>query len=188
MIVVVSPSTLSITIALLACLLLALTFSSLHLKDNLPSAADDGIKAAFVILVGPSTATENRTRGLELALHTLWFNYLQAHPQPVYLFVGDDVPPGQYTPEVIKAIAPEGMVAEAFQVPGFTRPPDNMRTVVLHHIVAGGKYPGERSCFPRQEASPCSWPLQFHLRRQDCACSPQTPQTMLLCPCSAYAR
>jgi hypothetical protein len=28
-----------------------------------------------------------------------------------------------------------------------------MRTVVLHHIVAGGKYPGERFCFPLGQGS-----------------------------------
>ena len=140
MIVTVNATNLCITIALLV----ALTFSSLHLHKNYRSASDEGLRAAFVLLVGPNTAGENRTRGLEVALHALWFNYLQEHPRPVYLFVGDDVPDDQYSPEVMQAITPHGMVAETISVPGFTAPPDNMRTVVLHNIFAGGKYPGER--------------------------------------------
>ena len=36
--------------------------------------------AAFVVLVGPTTPKSNRTRGLELALHTLYHNYQVPHP------------------------------------------------------------------------------------------------------------
>ena len=76
-----------------------------------------------MLLVGPNTEEENRTRGLEVALHSLWFNYLKEHPRPVYLFIGDDVPADLYTPENVRAVAPPGMHAEAISVPGFMRPP-----------------------------------------------------------------
>ena len=131
-------------VVLIAALLGALAFSSLHLHKNYRIAGDGEIKAAFVILVGPTNSGENRTRGLEIALHSLWFNYIQEHPRPVYLFIGDDIPADQYTPAIVQAITPPGMHAEAIHVPGFKNPPDNMRTVVLHSIMAGGKYPGQR--------------------------------------------
>jgi len=60
----------------------------------------------------------------------------------VLLFVGDDVPEGQYTPEIVRAIAPAGMAAELVLAPYFAQPSDSLRTTVLHHIMAGGKYPG----------------------------------------------
>ena len=121
-----------------------------------------------MILVGPNNEFENRTRGLALALHSLWYNYLQEHLRPVYLFFGDDVPADQYAPEVIQAIAPHGMVAEAVPVPGFERPPDNMRTVVLHNIV--GRYPGEQLLL---------------LRGRNPGSLPEPPQH---CMTSSYAR
>jgi hypothetical protein len=173
MIVTVNPTNLFITIALLA----GLAFSSLHLHKNYRLATDEGIKAAFVLLVGPDSTRENRTRGLEVALHALWFNYLQEHPRPVYLFVGDDVPTDQYSPEVMRAITPHGMVAETFSVPGFTRPPDNMRTVVLHSIFAGGKYPGE--LFLLHKAGSQALPGK--------TCKPATSRAAHSHPCWRYA-
>ena len=132
-------------VLLVAALLITLAFSGVHLHNKYRSAGDDKLQAAFVLLVGPTHEGENRTRGLEVALHCLWFNYLQEHPRPVYLFIGDDIPADQYTPEIVRAITPPGMHAEAIHVPGFLDPPDNMRTVVLHSIMAGGKYPGQRA-------------------------------------------
>ena len=132
-------------VVLVAALLITLAFSGVHLHKNHRSAGDDKLQAAFVLLVGPTHEGENRTRGLEVALHCLWFNYLQEHPRPVYLFIGDDIPADQYTPAIVQAITPPGMHAEAIHVPGFLDPPDNMRTVVLHSIMAGGKYPGQRA-------------------------------------------
>jgi len=63
----------------------------------------------------------------------------------VLLFVGDDVPEGQYTPDIVKALAPAGMVAELVSAPYFVHPPDSLRTTVLHNIMAGGRYPGADS-------------------------------------------
>ena len=74
MIVPVNRKVLIATIALLVTLI----FPSLHIHRRYRSGSDDGIKAAFTILVGPLTDQENRTRGLEVALHALWHNYLQA--------------------------------------------------------------------------------------------------------------
>jgi len=63
----------------------------------------------------------------------------------VLLFIGDDVPEGQYTPEIVRAIAPIGMAAELVPAPYFAHPPDSLRTTVLHNIMASGKYPGADS-------------------------------------------
>ena len=65
--------------------------------------------AAFVLLVGPNSAESNRTRGLTLALHSLWHNYLAEHPARVVLFVADDVPPEQCSPATLAAVVPPPM-------------------------------------------------------------------------------
>ena len=69
----------------------------------------------------------------------------QEHPRPVLLFVGDDVPEGEYTPDILRAIAPAGMDAQLVPAPYFAHPADNLRTTALHTIMAGGKYPGAAS-------------------------------------------
>ena len=40
--------------------------------------------AAFVFLVGPDTERENRTRGLGIALHTLYHHYQVTPPPPFH--------------------------------------------------------------------------------------------------------
>ena len=73
------------------------------------SSAPRSPAAAFVILVGPNSEESNRTRGLTLALHSLYHNYLAEHPQPVLLFYADDVPPQQYSPQMLAAVVPPAM-------------------------------------------------------------------------------
>jgi len=65
--------------------------------------------AAFVLLVGPNSEGSNRTRGLTLALHSLWHNYLAEHPARVVLFYADDVPPEQCSPATLAAVVPPPM-------------------------------------------------------------------------------
>ena len=60
----------------------------------------------------------------------------------MYLFLGDDIPEGQYTPDIVAAVAPAGMRAELIPAPYFKHPADSLRTTALHNIMAGGKYPG----------------------------------------------
>ena len=63
-----------ITVAVLATLALP----GLHVHRQYLSRSNGKLRAAFVILVGPSAeGGENRTRGLEVALHALWNNYLE---------------------------------------------------------------------------------------------------------------
>ena len=74
MVVQVSTKVLIVTIALLV----AAVYPTLHLSRHRRSGSDGKLKAAFVILVGPTfEGGENRTRGLQVALHALWHNYLQ---------------------------------------------------------------------------------------------------------------
>ena len=70
MIVQVNTKILFITVAVLVTLI----YPSLHVHRQYLSGSDGELKAAFVILVGPSHGGENRTRGLEVALHALWHN------------------------------------------------------------------------------------------------------------------
>ena len=74
--------------------------------------------------------------------------------------MGDDVPEGQYTPEIVRAISPAGMTAELVPAPYFAHPAENLRTTALHSIMAGGKYPG---------AASASAP--FWLTVADCTCT-----------------
>jgi len=61
-----------------AALLVTSVYPSLHIHRRWRSASDGKLRAAFAILVGPThEGGENRTRGLEVALHCLWHNYLQ---------------------------------------------------------------------------------------------------------------
>lgn len=74
MIVQANTKIVLITVALLA----TLAFPGLHVHRQYLSGSEGKLRAAFVILVGPSfEGGENRTRGLELALHALWYNYLE---------------------------------------------------------------------------------------------------------------
>ena len=90
---------------LLAALLAgALTFGGLRrLRPR------GGPAAAFVLLVGPNSEESNRTRGLTLALHSLYHNYIADHPTPVVLFFADDVPPEQRSPQTLAAAVPPPM-------------------------------------------------------------------------------
>jgi hypothetical protein len=60
-------------------------FSGIVLNSSLFSTLVSGRTshadtAAFVVLVGPATPKSNRTRGLEVALHSLYHNYQVPHP------------------------------------------------------------------------------------------------------------
>ncbi len=56
-----------------------------------------------MVLVGPGTGPQ---AGLRLMLKSLHAHVLAAHPRPVLLFYGDDVPPEQYAPEAMNSICP----------------------------------------------------------------------------------
>ena len=67
------------------------------------SGGSGSARAAFVVLVAPGGWGQ---RGLGLMLKSLHAHVLTAHPRPVLLFYGDDVPPGEYAPEVLDALCP----------------------------------------------------------------------------------
>ena len=67
------------------------------------SGSSSSVRAAFVVLVGPGRKTKI---GLGCLLKSLHFSELTARPRPVLLFYADDVPPEEYTPEVLDGLCP----------------------------------------------------------------------------------
>ena len=99
------------------------------LADLRPAIDVDGIKAAFVILVGPNTTHE-----LTETLGNLHRNVLAHRPRPVLLFVPGDVPAGDVAALRTRLPRPVAAAVKLVPLPDFTHMPPEFRGVRIKNI------------------------------------------------------
>ena len=102
-------------------------------SDQRPAIDADGIRAAFVVLVGPNTTAE-----LTETLENLHKHVLAHRPRPVLLFTPGDVPRGETA--ALRAALPRAVAAavRVIRLPDFTRMPPEFREVRIDNM-AGAK-------------------------------------------------
>jgi hypothetical protein len=94
-----------------------------------PDVAADGIKAAFVILVGPNTTEE-----LAETLENLHRHVLAHRPRPVLLFTPGDVPAGDAA--ALRTRLPRAVAAavKLVPLPDFTQLPPEFRGLEIQNV------------------------------------------------------
>ena len=130
--------------------------------EERPDIAADGIKAAFVILVGPNTTEE-----LAETLENLHQHVLAHRPRPVLLFVPGDVPAGDAATLRTRLPRAVAAVVKLVPLPDFTHMSPEFRSLEIENVA------GKRDA---------TWVRRYPAYQNMC----RRVQSLRLCCCRVY--